>query len=415
MASSPEFQRAELIPTQPQASICYLLGAGFSAASRFRLPVSQGFLTRTFEFHQLDNGGVHEVPKLVRVEADYQAGRRDFAGLLDRLEEQYGPLESLNLEAVMADLHIRAHGLGLAWEPSEPVTGHPLSVSELQRDYRALLSYIAVRLRVPCREPGECALTRRLVMSLRRQDSVLTLNYDTLIERHLDAHKLRERVDRMDHWIGPAGSADGGDAPARFRDHERLQTGVFAKLHGSIDWLTCGNDRCPEHDYIQSARRLQRECVRLNAELRCSTCGRSAETVIIPPTATKVFDRFPKLNVMWLQSYLALRRAQRWVCIGVSFASTDFHLSSLLRAAARDARYFQKQPHDPAQICIVSRSYESAENSGRRLFQSLPPHVRQLIDNGTIRLSAFESVQQYLETVENSDGNRHDRPVPNDV
>jgi len=404
------FDRGLLRPVEGCAPVCYFLGAGFSAATRYRFPTSVGFLTRDFECHGPDH---KRGTTLVR--SSYDAGRPELKGLLDRIAEQYGTPETLNLETVMTDLYIRAFGLGEAWELRRPRVGaaQDYSVPALRRDYTALLAYIVARLQIKDTEPFSCPLTDRLVNSLKRQDSVLTLNYDTIVEAHCQEYDKGDRIRRMGSWIGPPGSTKGGIAPAMFRDFRQDERGVFAKLHGSIDWFTCPNEACPNHSYIQSMSWWYSSAYGRRGTLldpRCQACGRAPDTVIVPPIATKPFERFPKLNVMWSQSCQALRRARRWVFIGVSFATTDVHLQGLLRGASRDTVCFGPDEADPGQICVVNKTYECAEKAARRLLGSLSPEALEGMDRHGNKVSLFESVEQYLRAVEQVDAVREDLP-----
>jgi hypothetical protein len=130
--------------------------------------------------------------------------------------------------------------------------------------------------------------------------------------------------------------------------------------------------------------------------------------VILPPTAAKPFERFPKLNVMWSQAHEALRQAQRWVFIGVSLAATDFHLSALLRAASRDGHAFKDHSKHVGQMCIVNKGKKAAEGVKERLLSALSPEAQKCIADDRNPPVLFESLEEYLDTVEKVDANRKD-------
>lgn len=112
------FERNELRPINEGNSICYLIGAGFSAASKYNFPTSTGFLSRQFPPASPRPAASEHV-----LSHEYQNGASEFSRLLDRIESQYGPLERMNLEDILTDLHVRALGIGRAWGGYTPPRG----------------------------------------------------------------------------------------------------------------------------------------------------------------------------------------------------------------------------------------------------------------------------------------------------
>ena len=56
------------------------------------------------------------------------------------------------------------------------------------------------------------------------------------------------------------------------------------------------------------------------------------ETVIVPPTLMKSFDRYPKLSLFWRLALKVLRTSERLVVWGFSCPTSDHHVSWLLRS-----------------------------------------------------------------------------------
>lgn len=407
MAAGIEFVEGIVLPVEVHAAVCHFLGAGFSAATRFEVPVSRGFLREEWEFHEPDGGGGSTL-----VRARYDQGRPDLTNLLARVSQQYGPLKNLDLEAVFSDLYVRAFGLGRAWETSQCVGAEgDFTIRALKRDYAALVAYIVAYLRSKSEEPEACPLVTRFVERFKHQDCILTLNYDTILERHCTSAQPSHRVMLMGYRIGPAGSTNGGVAPPMFRNLRHDQRGIFAKLHGAIDWSTCPNRACPNHRYIQSdspwyGPRFERT----GPHPRCVDCGRSVEPVIVPPIGTKPFARFPKLSVMWSHAYEALRRSQRWVFMGVSLATTDVHLQALVRSASRDAPYFGQGAASPGRVCVVSKTYDDARAVAQRLVAALSPNALEVLRDHRDGIALFQSVEEYLAASAETDRDREDRP-----
>lgn len=400
-----KFEVNKLLPVEPSARVCYLLGAGFSADTKFRFPLSTGFLAR--EFPYLEEDGSEEF-------ANVELTMPELIPLFENIEREYGALEDLNLEAVMTDLYVRAFGIGRSWEPSTFAGGTQRPANELQRDTELLEHYIVGRLRLMNETTQVCPLANRLVRTLKRQDSIVTLNYDTIIESHLS--KLPElgaepRVRTMESTIRPPGSTTGGAAAPIFRGSVLPEHGVLAKLHGSVDWFTCPNPICPNHAYIQPNSPWSLIAFRGAGRPHCVSCGWTPRTVIIPPTLPKVFDRFPKVGLMWTHAYRALRHARRWVFMGISVASTDFHLSALLRASSRDAvGLFHDR--DDGQLCIVD---PDSKGVAKRVIASLAPDVARLFLEGKANVATFASIDEYLNAASDVDAARETRLTPIEI
>jgi hypothetical protein len=362
MPDHPEFARGKLRNVYEDGRVCMFLGAGFSRAipfrsadgRDFRMPVSQGFLRRDCEVFVTND-------LYQRTVVAFPNAYPDLEKALSRIERRYGELERLNLEEVLTDLYIRSMGLGASWEYVDPtrVLGLPdlddpsstvlcspggddslrVGATHMRRDYDALMKFIGVRLRVPQACEGTSPLLTRFCRLHKKRDSIVTLNYDTVLEDAFARHVPEDdKISVLYHYIGPPAPGFHTGLPLfkRFTLEER---GVFAKLHGSVDWYTCSNPQCPNYRFIDRPSPDKIEEPFPIEEIRCDLCASTPEPVIIPPIASKPFERFPKLRLMWLLAYRALCSARRWVFMGVSFAQTDFHLAALLRAASARAWY----------------------------------------------------------------------------
>lgn len=381
-----------LKPIDPTEPVCHMVGAGFSRACCDQYPVSNGFLVPT-PYFELDI----TYGNSVRIN-DYTAG------LLDRLKKHYGPLDLVNVEDVMTDLYTRGFGVGSAWELQ---SGDDCSVESAQRDYRGLLHYIADKLFLLDKASNHSPLARRFLSALRTQDSVISLNYDVLVERHL-AREINEEPDRrirdLAQLIGPPNLRYGDSRPGTLAFRQRGELGVFVKLHGSIDWYACANVECPFHGYMTPGFRTRND-TNVTCWGRCTVCGSGTETGIVPPTHAKPFDRFPKIRLMWLLAYHALIYAPRWTFVGTSFAPADFHLASLIRSSSRDSTCFGPNSNG-GEICIVDKDLKSARQLESRLRRYLSPDIQQRVHEGAVTITPFGSLGDYLDASDRFDSNR---------
>jgi hypothetical protein len=410
----------------PSSEICYFLGAGFSKASKYELPTGEGFLSRDARIYCRD--------KLNEKGTIPVSNHPDLHELLGRIEARYGDLESLNLESVMTDLYERTAGIGGPWSnrdvayidgvlpfkdahfqaaaPEGIPMAPPPEGTDLQRDYKLLLLYVVLRLRIVEVREDECPMVRQFLNTLRLRDSIVTLNYDTMIERHWTVGAGErplpdQRVDLLGYYIGLPTPGFHSN-PRMLVDVQPKTRGYFTKLHGSVDWRSCPEPMCPNHRYIESTDRQRPDVVDGGEQWHCAACASVPETVIIPPVAAKPFERFPKLRLMWLQAFRALRLAPRWVFVGVSFADTDTHLRSLVRAASEE--WFGVGVAGLGQICVVNKGCKSQE-AADRLWECLAPRVQEKLRTEVGGIATFASVEDYLAAVESTDRSRAPDPA----
>jgi len=386
-------QRDQTLRSLPEnASVCYLIGAGFSRASRLELPTAVGFLSREWRIPPCEGLTSGDT---IRASAPHLMA-------LDFIQSEYGPIETVNLETVLTDLHIRCTGIGRSWEQE---------LGELQRVYESLIRYIESRLMVSKIDTTPCPLVSRFVTCIRSQDHILTLNYDVMLESHIInscIRALKTLTSSIVTVTAPFCLGWGQGVPAVLEAHDARRRGFFAKLHGSIDWNTCPNRECPNYTSISITSPWARASKDPSgAQFRCGTCGSFPETVIIPPVAAKSFQRFPKLGIVWHRAANCLRCSHRLVLLGVSLAETDFHLESLLRRSLNQSMFaVESECSVPLQICIVNRGRQGVEAVRQRLKRILPPMIGRRIQAKSVELVFFDSVQDYVSACESVDATR---------
>ena len=422
MAMMQYLFKALMQPLVGSDSICYVLGAGFSRANHPWYPLSKGFFAEppfSIGSSVSDGGATSPISPSSPPEVIHRI-KREYVGPQQRIED-------LDLEDVMTDLFVRGYGLGRAWEAfSPPVTAGPLNsashdstccnIQESRRAYQNLLLFVRWRLKSVDDLREVFPLAEKLAGSLRLQDSIITLNYDTLLERHLAklSSDTEGRLHLLNCCLTPPGSTFGGPAPPMFRLHPFDHRGLLVKLHGSVDWFSCSNPSCAHHEHIEpSGEWVRYHTRRWSEHVRCQLCGSSPQVVMIPPIANKAIEQFPKLSLMWNNAYGALRKATRWTFIGVSLAVTDFHLASLLRAASRQDDTSSLEPlARTTQICIVNKDEAEAKAVGERLLRMLSSRLQERVVAQETKVSVFDSLEEYLEVVERLDSSREHATPP---
>jgi hypothetical protein len=159
----------------------------------------------------------------------------------------------------------------------------------------------------------------RLAGRLETGDTIITLNYDTM----LDSAMVRRGWDpSVGYGLG------GGTGKIRWKRHrggEEPCTSRLLKLHGSLNWWVRG-------DTSTLANVFSKKPVLVTAP-RFNQPSRMIRQ-IIPPIYGKVFDH-PHWRRLWKAAFTALTEADRWVVIGCSIVDTDYHLQALLRRSVK--------------------------------------------------------------------------------
>jgi hypothetical protein len=213
----------------------YILGAGLSRASEFRLPLMSELLS------DLD-------PTCF--------GSQDEADRVSEwLHKHFSKVQLRDAEDVLTflDCALSSHLFDLD------------SQEELRPVQRSLISYLGRRLRhnkkTNVLAPSE--LCKKLLERLRDEDTIITFNYDSIVEHTLSASsdrlrdRLRQEYVKRSTGIVERGFFNWGDrGPELSLPKAELDQGRILHLHGSVDWTTCENPSCSNYDTVDASRFL---------------------------------------------------------------------------------------------------------------------------------------------------------------
>ena len=230
--------------------------------------------------------------------------------------ELFGSNFSLTLEDYFTELEFLAEAV--ATSPA----GASFAGGSLREKRVRLMGALAAALEmstdVAIRRAGGCRLHAELVKCLEAKDTVVSFNYDCVLD-----HALRTNGDgKWSTRHGYAFPADyeirGGEAwdanPPATASTKSIH---LLKLHGSLNW------QLPPEDgdrVIQIKRRLH------------SQRGIPHFTVI-PPVWNKSERNQGLFRVLWRNAERAIRNAKHIAVVGFSFTPTDLHVESLFRVA----------------------------------------------------------------------------------
>lgn len=232
----------------------------------------------------------------------------------------FGSNFSLTLEEYFTQLESTARMARLANRQSAAY-----SASEIATKRDALMAGLAAVLEVSTdvsqRAVPTCDHHRVLVESLNPSDTVVTFNYDCVMDHALRVHGAGKwsakygytlpkpaRIEGTDRW-------DANPAPTNSRE-----TIFLLKLHGSINWQLPGPEA---DDPLSSSIKLKQRLYQQRGTPRFT---------IIPPEWVKNIDD-PNFRVLWRNAERAIRTARSIALVGFSFTPTDLHVESLFRIA----------------------------------------------------------------------------------
>jgi hypothetical protein len=154
----------------------------------------------------------------------------------------------------------------------------------------------------------------------RAIDSIITFNYDLVLERELEILKIRPL-----YWCGP--NALDGDAFHSEPFHDAKIELNLLKLHGSINWGICR--KCNRLHFLPYNQYL----VKNLAENICSQCREAiSSSLIVPPTWNKGTEE-EFIRYVWKAALKELIEAGRIFIVGYSFPETDQFFKYMLGLA----------------------------------------------------------------------------------
>lgn len=190
---------------------------------------------------------------------------------------------------------------------------------------------------------------------LKREDTIITFNWDVLLDNvlgrkdHLlDEPRSTQRFSGKsysqyttfyDALTGYAQQTTAhGAVSGPIKEGEDAKdvgsNGFYIKLHGSIDWKYCVNNKCRGYGLIFPE-------LDLSSKYKCDECREYVETLIIPPTLNKPIREIPSIRRLWNHAIDAIRKTDCLVVWGYGLPPTDFYSDWLFRQILNSTN-FQK-------------------------------------------------------------------------
>lgn len=245
-------------------------------------------------------------------------------GVLKDVLRMYGPDFDLTLEQYFTQLEAM-----LSTVRASRTTAGKFGVSELQGMRSRLLEALSAVLEESAdvakgSSPGRktpCSFHAALVSALKAKDTIISFNYDCLVDHALRITGDRKWSARYGYSFPNPSRVEGHavwDAPNAPTAHNKSIN--LLKLHGSLNWFPFPDDdsgaiRLRERPYKQKGQKLYE---------------------IVPPEYVKSVGTRPVFPTLWSHAELAIRKAKQLAFIGFSFTPTDLHVEALFRLALAD-------------------------------------------------------------------------------
>ncbi len=203
----------------------------------------------------------------------------------------------------------------------------------LEEARRELLIYLIDLIRMLSKDRNvEDTIHNLVLMSLGKNDSVFTFNWDVLIDysKELDIYwKKREPVYKsiLNPYSGPLVNEEKTMEWHYREGVNKGDIGLILRLHGGVGLAHCADQSCPGN-----ATPIELYPGTPVAEFdSCSFCGSELKSMILPPFVHKTYRSNRFIN---LQARLAadrIKSATELVIIGYSFPESDYEAITLLR------------------------------------------------------------------------------------
>lgn len=172
--------------------------------------------------------------------------------------------------------------------------------------------------------------------------SVITLNYDTVLDRAYEELGARGfPVPPYQNWINLVNNH------LSHKKDKFMDWNVYVKLHGSLDIYYCLNSNCRNYRRPFSIRlepeELQTrdgliEAISPPENPECETCGDVTSEFILPPGENKIDAEWSFHNLAYTQARIALANTFSWIFVGYSCPEYDKDIINLLKTQLHDAR-----------------------------------------------------------------------------
>ena len=167
-------------------------------------------------------------------------------------------------------------------------------------------------------------------------------------------------------------------APNNFK----INSGIsLYKLHGSMNWLICPNEKCNSISIYSGKIAQFAEDPNKNTRLKCEYCGQHLKRIIVPPRWDKEKSYSDILNNIWKKAFEKLLEADIVYVIGYSLPESDIYARFLLSSALNYNPNLEIHViNSNADIQKKYRTFLMNSNIDLKRYKSLPYKFKEYID-----------------------------------
>ena len=291
--------------------------------------------------------------------------------------DSFGPNFSLSLEEYFTHIEALLRG-GQLFLTADNTKYSPAKLRERRAHLLDALSAVleesvdVTRKASPAVE-SPCSYHRALVDALGPSDTIVSFNYDCLVDHSLRTSVLPIWSARYGYCVPKPSRMDdqsvkvwSGAASVKQNDTIRL-----LKLHGSLNWR-----QWPDADD---------EAIRLRERIYKQNGQKTYE--IIPPEFLKAIEREP-FQTLWKRAASALKSAETIAMVGFSFPPTDQLVEAMFRMALEENKRLKRliivnpSKHDRdrmRRVCTSVLNRSSTRVVQFDYFSEFAPHAARLL------------------------------------
>ena len=171
----------------------------------------------------------------------------------------------------------------------------------------------------------------------KNQAGVVSLNYDTLVERAVVNNIDKIKAEHIYPVRLELSTKRGGEKAAVLGPMRPVDSFTLFKLHGSTNWYYSGaSESTGEVIYCSD---IEGWVANSSRESDSKLAVSDKVPLIVPPTTEKVgFFQHESLKRIWSQALSSLRTATRLFIVGYSLPMTDLAVRLFLHDGARDGK-----------------------------------------------------------------------------
>lgn len=352
------------------ANTIYILGAGASRAVTVNSKLPSPLATDFFKEKYIKTNWPGKYPN-----STYSNTK-----LCELVSHYFGKKDDINIEEVYSFLDFISNSFYSTYSEK----------SDIQMAKHELLEYLFHILYYEVEYNSTHYET--IVKNLKDGDSVITFNWDIMIDQLLSKSKKGKRLhDSLNEIINPTNSFANNDYDTLA--YNNLHKGYFLKMHGSINWAICENNQCHRHS-IPFIFNPEKEIYL--PIWNCNYCGGKLDMLLMPPHVHKNFRANRIFNLQAKIAYEKIYTAKEIIIIGYSFPEFDFEVNSLFRKAKlghdnEGSELFLQTIHliDPA---IKSRNFVQKINKIFGIQRSIETHGHK------VELKTYESLDIFVKS-----------------